>query len=253
MTTDDHTVTFDQLTELGAEAPTLVEGLPGQGLVAAIAADVVTRQLSLEHHGNVISDEFPRATSFKNGRVRDLVRVYAGADPPVMTLQSDVALPGSAFEALGRCVLEDLAPEFERAIFLAGIAAPSEEEIGDVFGVTTTDEEEARLRDVGVELVDGPGLIGGVTGALVIDCYHADVPATVLVVKANPYLPDPTAARSVIENALEPLVDFDIDTTELDEQADRIKRQMEQLAKHYRQTVETRRPKTDETELAMYQ
>ncbi|WP_336036970.1 proteasome assembly chaperone family protein [Halobacterium yunchengense] len=232
------TVTFERLTELDAEAPTLVEGLPGHGLVAAIAADLITRQLDLEHHGSVVSPDFPPVASFKDGRVRDPVRVYAGADPPVMTLQSDLALPGRAFDALGECVLEDLAAEFERAVFLAGAPAATEAELGDVFGVATTDAVEAQLRDAGVTPAAGYGLVGGITGALVSKCHRAGVPAAVLVVKANPYLPDPAAARSVIETALEPLVDFDVDTTELDEQADQIRAQMEQIARHYRQTAE---------------
>ena len=246
--------TFDRLTELEAEAPTLIEGLPGHGLVAAIAADQITRQLALEHHGNIVSAEFPLVTSFQDGRVRDLVRVYARDEPAVMTLQSDVALPGNAFEALSRCILEDLAAEFERAIFLAGAPADTEAEIGDVVGVATTEEIEIQLREADIALAEGLGLIGGITGGLVSACYHADVPAAVLVVKANPYLPDPAAARAVIENALEPLVQFDIDTTELEEQADQIRSRMEQIARHYRQLEESRQPELEERpEPSMYQ
>ncbi|QLG61857.1 proteasome assembly chaperone family protein [Halorarum salinum] len=254
MSQEPPSATFDRLTELEAEAPTLIEGLPGHGLVAAIATDMITRQLDLGHHGNVVSDDFPPVTSFQDGRVRELVRVYARDEPPVMTLQSDVALPGRAARALGRCILEDLAPEFDRAIFLAGSPAGTEEQVGDVFGVATTDAIESQLRGADIAPAEGSGLIGGITGALVSECYHADVPAAVLVVKANPYLPDPVAARSVIENALEPLVRFDIDTTELEEQADQIRTQMEQIARHYRQMAEAGRPELEEpTGPNMYQ
>ncbi|WP_049986148.1 proteasome assembly chaperone family protein [Halobellus rufus] len=235
MSQRDVSVTFERVTEFDAAKPTLIEGLPGHGLVAAIAADVITRQLDLEHHGNVISADFPPITSFKDGRVRDLVRVYAGEDPAVMTLQSDVALPGQSFRALSRCILDDLSQEFERAVFLAGAPAETEAQIGDVVGVATTDDVEAQLEDAGIELAEGLGLLGGITGALVSECNHAGVPAAVLVVKANPYLPDPAAARAVIEDALEPLVDFDIDTTELEAQADQIRSQLEQIAQHYQQ------------------
>ena len=238
MPQDRPSVTFERLTELHADGPTLIEGLPGHGLVAAIAVDQITRQLGLEHHGNIISEEFPLVASFKDGRVRDTVRVYARDDPPVMTLQSDLALPGRAFKPLSECILTDLTQELERAIFLAGAPAASKDQLGDVFGVATSDAVEEQLRAAGIELGEGVGLVGGITGALVKACYHADVPAAVLVVKANPYLPDPDAARSVIENALEPLVEFDIDTTELEEQADRIKTQMEQVAQRYQQMLE---------------
>lgn len=248
MSRENPSVTFDRLTELETEAPTLIEGLPGHGLVAAIATDMITRQLQLKHHGNVISEEFPPITSFDNGRVRDIVRVYARDEPSVMTLQSDVALPGTSFDALSQCILEDLAQEFERAIFLAGAPAETEDEIGDVYGVATSDAVEAQLREANIEPAEGPGLIGGVTGALVTACYHADVPAAVLVVRANPYLPDPAAARAVIENALKPLVHFDIDTTELEEQADQIRTRLEQIAQYYRQMPGARQPEAEEVE-----
>jgi uncharacterized protein len=248
-----HHVTFEQITDIDGGAPTLIEGLPGHGLVAAIAADMITRQLELDHHGNIVSAEFPPVTSFQEGRVRNPVRVYARSDPSVMTLQSDVALPGQAFEALSQCILEDLAKEFEQAIFLAGTPAQTEDDIGDVFGVATTDGIESRLREADIALAEGVGLIGGITGALVSACYHADVPAAVLVVKANPFLPDPAAARSVIENALEPLVHFDIDTTELEEQADQIRTQMEQIAQHYRQMTEPQPEPEEPSGPTMYQ
>jgi uncharacterized protein len=246
MSQETPAVTFDRLTELEARAPTLIEGLPGHGLVAAIAVDQITTQLQLEHHGNIVSESFPPVTSFKDGRVRDPVRVYARDDPAVMTLQSDVALPGRSLEALSQCILDDLTREFGRAIFLAGAPAESEDHIGEVFGVATTDATESQLREAGIELGEGFGLIGGITGALVTACYHADVPAAVLVVKSNPYLPDPTAAQAVIEDALEPLVEFDIDTTELEEQADEIRAQMEQIAQRYQQMLETPQQEPEE-------
>lgn len=238
MPTNESAATFEAVSELDAAGLTLVEGLPGHGLVAAIAVDQITRQLRLEHHGNIHADAFPPVTSFVDGRVQDLVRVYAGPDPPIMTLQSDIALPPNAFDALGEVVLESLAVEFDRAIFLAGAPVQRPEDVGTIIGVATTDELEADLEAADIELADGMGLIGGVTGALVNECYHAGVPAAVLIVGAHPFIPDPGAAQAVIEDALEPLVDFDIDTSELKEQADDIQERMQQIAEQYQQMTQ---------------
>ena len=252
---DDVSVTFDRLTDVATDAPTLIEGFPGFGLVAAIAVEQITTQLGLEHHGNVVSDGFPQILSYRDGHAQDVIRVYAGGDADVMTLQSDLAPPPSAFEPLSRCVREDLAPEFERAIFLAGAPARSEDEVGNVEAITTTPDLDAELRECGIDLAEGAGLVGGVTGALASDCYHTDIPAAVLIVRADPYFPDPGAARAVIENALEPLVDFDIDTTELEEQSDQIRRQMEQVAEQYRQMIEGsgQELQSETAQLSMYQ
>ncbi|OTF01771.1 proteasome assembly chaperone family protein [Halorubrum sp. SD683] len=235
---DEPQVTFDRLTDLGAESPVLIEGFPGFGLVAAIAVDQITTQLGLGHHGNIVSEEFPPVLSYRDGHAQDLVRVHADADHDVMTLESDLALPPYAFQPLSRCVHEQLADEFDRAIFLAGAPARNEAEVGNVTAVVTDERMAADVTAAGIELAPEAGLIGGVTGAIANDCYHYDVPAAVLVVRSDPYLPDPGAARSVIEDALEPLVAFDIDTSELEEQSNQIRRQMQQIAEQYRKTLE---------------
>ena len=234
----DVSVTFERLTEVGVDSPTLIEGFPGFGLVAAIAVEQITDQLDLDHHGNIVSESFPSVLSYRDGRARELVRVYSGAEHGVMTLQSDLVLPPSAFDALSESVHEDLAAEFDRAIFLAGAPARTDAEVGSVSAIATGDELAADLRDAGIEFATGDGLIGGITGALATDCYRTDVPAAVLVVRTDPYLPDPGAARSVIEDALEPLVDFDIDTAELDAQSREIRAEMEYLAEQYQQVME---------------
>lgn len=244
---------FEQFAEVAVESPTLIEGLPGLGLVASIAVDQVTSQLELSQVGAIRSEAFPPVAAFDDGRVRDAVRVYAGSDPAVMTLQSDVPIPPDAVSSLSTCVLEDLSQEFERAIFLAGAGAESEEQIGEVTGVATTDALETALTDAGIPLAEGTGAIGGVTGALVNRCYQGDVPAAVLIVRCNPRLPDPGAAQSVIETALEPLVEFDIDTGELEEQAEQIQRQKQQIAQQLQQYQQQQEEEQPRTPTSMYQ
>lgn len=235
MVTQNTSTRFEKETELTADSPTLIEGLPGLGLVASIAVDQITKQLELEQHGTIVSDDFPQVAAFNEGRVRDAVRVYARNDPAVMTLQSDVPIPPTAVESLSECVLSDVAEEFDQAVFLAGAPAESEDEIGNVVGVATTDQLETALTEAGIALAEGSGVIGGVTGALLADCYHNDVPAAVLVVRSHPYIPDPRAARAVIEDALEPLVEFDIDTQGLLEQAEEIQKQKQRIAQQLQQ------------------
>jgi len=235
MSQDAPEARFERETDIRAESPTLIEGLPGLGMVASIAVDQITSQLELNYHGNIRSDALPPVAAFDKGRVRDTIRVYAGRDPSVMTLQSDIPIPPNAIEALSGCVHQGLAEEFDRAVFLAGAPAESEEQIGEVSGIATSDETESELTDAGIELAEESGAIGGVTGGLVADCYHNDVPAAVLIVRCDPRLPDPGAARAVIENALEPLVEFDVDTSELEEQAEEIQKQKQQIARQLQQ------------------
>lgn len=253
MATSDRQASFEQYAKLQAESPTLIEGLPGHGLVASIAVDQIRKQLDLEHYDSIWSNDFPPVVTFQNGLIRDLVRVYDGADPDVMTLHSDLALPPAAFDTLAESVLTKLAPKFERGVFLAGAAAESDEQVGEVTAVATTEGMREEIASVGIDLAHEQGMVGGITGAIVKECYHADVPAGVLIVRAHPFLPDPGAARDLIENALEPLVEFDIDTTELREQADEIQQQMAQVAQQYQQMSQEGKPKEQQAVPGMYQ
>jgi uncharacterized protein len=252
MSTDD-SATFEVLTEVPSDSPTLIEGLPGIGLVAAITIDQLTRQLGLEHHGNIVSNDFPPVVTYQDGLVRDLVRVYAGSDPDVLTLQSDLALPPYSFDSLAQCVIGDLAEEYERAIFIAGVPAESESRIGEVAGVATTEPMRDELEAAGIDHAADPGIIGGVTGAIVKECYHSDIPAIVLVARAHPFLPDPGAAQRVIDDALEPLVDFDIDTTELAEQADEIQQELQHIAQQYQDMLREQQSAQDRPTHSMFQ
>lgn len=61
-------------------------------------------------------------------------------------------------------------------------------------------------------------------------CYQTEVPAMLLLVRADTNVPDPGAAKAVIETALELLVEFDMDTGPLEEEADRIQAKKAQIA-----------------------
>lgn len=235
MAAKHHTATYEPLAEVATEQPTLIEGLPGHGLVASIAVDLIRSQLELTHCANITSEAFPPVVTFEDGIVQDLVRVYGCTNPSVMTLESDMALPEQAYRPLSECLNRKLGEKIGQGVFLAGAPAENEAELGEVHGVATSEDLRERLVDAGVPVAEDLGLVGGITGALVRECYHADVPATLLVVKSHPFLPDPVAAKAVIETALEPLVDFDVDTTPLDEKADEIQTRMKQIASQYEQ------------------
>lgn len=226
---------FERRAEVSAESPTLIVGMPENGVVGSIAVDQITRQLDLELKGNIVSESFPSVTTFGEGYVRDLVRVYAGTAPPVVVPQCDVALFGDAIADLAACIVHDLAADYQRAIVLAGVPAQTEEEVGEVTCIVTDDEATRDVEAAGIPLDPSNGFLSGTSGAVVNDCYHADVPTIALVVKAHPFLPDPEAASAVIDEALEPLVDFDIDTRALKEEADDIRKQMEQVAQYFEQ------------------
>lgn len=243
---------FERSVELSAESPTLLVGMPENGVVGSIAINQITKQLDLVQKGNIVSESFPSVTTFGEGYVRDLVRVYAGTEPPIVIPQCDIALFGDAVADLAACIVHDLAADYERAIVLAGVPAQTEEEVGEVTCIVTDDAAIQEVEAAGVPLDSSNGFLSGTSGAVVNDCYHADIPTIALIVKAHPFLPDPEAAGAVIEKALEPLVDFEIDTRTLKEEADHIREQMEQVAQHFKQLQQGSEPEATDSS-SMYQ
>ncbi|PSG97772.1 ATP-grasp superfamily enzyme [Thermoplasmatales archaeon SW_10_69_26] len=233
------TCSFERTHEMDGQNPTLIEGLPGMGLVASIAADQVRRNLDLAQIGHLRSGGFPPMASFEDGLVEETMRVYGGTEPAVLTLHSSAPVPEEAVGSLADCVLKDLAHEFQQAIFLVGAPAQSEDQLGQVRGIGTNPGQRERLTEAGIDLAEHTGTIGGVTGALLQACYRAQVPAVALVTRCRPKIPDPGAARSVIENGLEPLVDFDLDTSDLEERDEEIQRRLDEVARQYQQSQTT--------------
>lgn len=248
------TCSFELVSETDAESPTLIEGLPGHGLVASIAVERISSELGLDLYGGIRSEEVPPVLSFTDGLVHDTVRVYAGTDPDVLTLHGDVMLPDAAYRPFSRCVLNDLADRIGRGIFLAAAPARTEEEHGEILGVATDDTVKDRLTEAGIDLAEGDGLVGGITGALVDECFHQEIPAALLLVRADPHVPDPEAAQRVIDQALEPLVEFTVDTDPLLEQAKQIQERKAQIAKQLETAEHQQQDRPDSMSVSgMYQ
>jgi uncharacterized protein len=61
-----------------------------------------------------------------------------------------------------------------------------------------------------------------------------------LIVESDAYFPDPAAARTVIDEGIEPLTGLDIDTDPLKESAGQIRSQKEELAKRVQDMTDER-------------
>lgn len=228
---------FNKHTHLPTDGATLIEGLPGHGMVASIAVEQIIEQLDMQHAGSVESaDHFP-IISYENGDIQDAVRVYSHSSTPVVTLVSDTAIPPDAFPELGRTLAAELSDNLSRALFLVEVPTVSSTEDAVVSAVGSTEELRTSFEDAEVTIESDEGLIIGPTGALASAFFHAGVPTAILLVKTDmdPFVPDPYGAKILIEEALEPLAEFSIDTTPLEEQAETIRGDMQNAAYQLKQ------------------
>jgi len=221
--------------EIGVDAPYLVEGLPGVGLVGKIAVDHLVSEWEMDHVASCLCEGIPDVAVYAEDTydVVPPVRVYADADRNVLALQSDVPVSPKAATGFAECVTEWFRAHYVVPIFLTGLAA-EKDGVPDLYGVGTGDGG-ARLEDCGVEPPSEAGMVSGPTGALLAEADERDLDGVGLVVQANPQFPDPEAARVLLTEGVGPLADVDVDTQSLVEQAEEIADAREKLAQRMQQ------------------
>ncbi|WP_115862841.1 proteasome assembly chaperone family protein [Halorussus litoreus] len=214
------------------DEPTLVEGLPGVGLVGKLATDHVVDQFDMTYYASIDCEGLPRISVYEEGsrEVRPPVRLYADAERDLVALQSDVPVSASTATEFADCVTEWLVDNDGTPIFLSGL--PREKEPGEIpslYGIATGSAGQ-QLDDHDVGLPPERGAVSGPTGALIHEAAARDLDAYGLVVQSDPKFPDPEAAHILIEKGISPLTDLSIETDHLVERAEDISEQKEQLA-----------------------
>jgi uncharacterized protein len=210
---------------------TLVEGLPGAGLVGKIAADHLVDSFEMAQVGAVHCDGLPDVAVYhrENPTVLSPVRLYADPDRELIVLQSDVPVSPSQARDFAGCVTAWLDSRDVTPLYLSGLPE-GKEDVPELYGVSTGGAGE-RLEAAGIAPPDQGGVISGPTGALLAHAGRASLAAVGLVVETDPQFPDPEAARKLISGGIEPLADIEVPTDALVEKAEEIRDAREQLAK----------------------
>ncbi len=227
--------------DVSLDAPTLVEGLPGVGLVGKIATDHVVDELDMSFFASVDCDGIPRVAVYgeDDRDLRPPVRLYASEDHDLVALQSDVPISRTAASDFADCVTEWVVTNDALPVYLSGLPQEDQDpgDIPALYGVSTGDAG-ARLDGLDVDPPGEDGVVGGPTGALLNRAVEGDVDAIGLVVESNAQFPDPAAARQLILNGIDPLADIDVGTDALVDQAENIREQREQFAQRMQQAEE---------------
>lgn len=233
------------------DAPTMVEGLPGVGLVGKIAADHLVDTLEMDHYANVHCTGFPQVAVYREGE-RDLlppVRLYADAERDLLVLQSDVPVSPSAAREFADCLGGWLADNGVFPIYLSGIGREKSEAAPAMYGIGVGEGGE-RLDAAGIAQPSEAGLVSGPTGALLNHAVQHGRSTAGLVVESDPRFPDPEAARVVIKDGIEPLTGIAVETDDLVDRAEEIRSAKERLAKRMQEASDE---STQARPLGMYQ
>jgi len=220
------------------DSPVLIEGFPGVGLVGKMAIDHLIDVFEMDQYANIHCASIPPVATYRNEthELATPVRLYVDVDRDLLALQSDVPIsPDGAIE-FGNCVADwfdemDLLP-----VYLSGLARQVEQKPA-LYGVASGGASD-RLVEAGIDTPAGMGLISGPTGALLAHALEHGTSAIGLIVESNPQLPDPVAARTVIEEGIEPIAGISVPTEELSTRAKEIEKARAQLIQRMQQATD---------------
>ena len=218
--------------DISLDRPTLVEGLPGVGLVGKLATDHLVDTFEMSYYASIDCDGLPRLAVYEDDR-RDLrppVRLYADESRDLVALQSDVPVSASAASEFAACVTDWVDDREATPVYMSGL--PEEKDAGEIptlYGVATGDAGD-RLDEHDVETPRERGAVSGPTGALLYEAEARGLDALGFIVESDPQFPDPEAARILIEHGVAPLTGVEVSTDDLVERAEEISDQKEQLA-----------------------
>jgi uncharacterized protein len=241
----------DVVTSVELDSPTMVEGLPGVGLVGKIAADHLVETFGMTHYANVHCSGIPPVAVYQEGDNELLppVRLYADADRNLLVLQSDVPVSPAAAREFADCLGDWFDSGAIFPLYLSGIGREKSDAPPAMYGVGVGDGR-TRLADVDIPVPSETGLISGPTGALLNDAVEDGQHAVGLVVESDPRFPDPEAARVLITKGIEPLAGIEVSTEDLVDRAEEIRDAKERLAKRMQEASDE---STQARPLGMYQ
>jgi uncharacterized protein len=218
--------------------PTLVEGLPGVGLVGKIAADHLVEQFGMTHYGSLYCDGIPRVAVYgKDAAVKAPVRLYADEARDLVVLQSDIPISPSQAVEFSSCLTGWIAEHEATPIFLSGLPTKKDADEPALYGVSTGDGASL-LEVANISLPSEGGVISGPTGALINRATELNITGVSLIVESDKQFPDPEAARILLLRGIEPIADIDVDTDDLVARAEEIRTAKEQFAKRMQESDE---------------
>jgi len=233
-----------EVTKIELKNPVLVEGLPGLGMVGRIAIRYLAKQLKAKKLANLYSPHFPYYVLVnKKGSVRLLRGEFyfwkneAGENDLIFFTGDSQAQTIEGQYDIVNCILDFAERNNVKVVVTIGGYRKEVEETPKVVAASTSPEllnkalqAKAMASPAGNPIVGAAGLLLGLARFRKID-------AVCLLGETRGYLPDPKAAKSVLE-VLQRMLKVKIDLSGLDEEIEKSKEIVERMKE-----IEERREK----------
>jgi uncharacterized protein (TIGR00162 family) len=237
-----------QFTEIQPNNPVLIEGLPGLGLVGKIALRYMIKQLKAKKIAYLYSPHFPYFVLVnKKGDVRLLRGVFYyhknpnGNDLILFTGDSQSQTIEGQYEIADQILAFSEKNSIKTIATIGGYRMEPKEK-PKVFIAATTQELLDRAIQAGATLSTSGSPIVGTAGLILGLAKFKKISAICLLGETRGYLPDPLAAKSVLE-VLKSTFNFDLDLAGLNEEIARA----ETMVTRLQQIEEKRAVQAEET------
>lgn len=240
--------------EVKLKNPILIEGFPGLGMVGRIATSYLAKKLNAQKFALLYSPHFPYYVIVNNkGSVRLLRGVFSfwkntsgGNDIIFLTGDSQAQTIEGQYE-IANCILSFAQKHDVKLVITVGGYRKETEETPKVVAAATDRQvlERAVKADAIISPAGNP--IVGTAGLLIGLARFRKMDALCLLSETRGYLPDPKAAKSILQ-VLQKLLNLNVDMSDLEkeiEKSEKIVEKMRQIEKRRQMHMEKMR-KTEE-------
>lgn len=210
--------------ELDVENPIFIEGLAGIGHIGRNVVSYIAEHTEAEKVGEIYSHHFPPFAMVTDEKTVETIRntLYQlerddKQDIVLLEGNAQASTPEGHHEVAERVMdlVEDV--EASKIVTVGGYGQGEVVEDPQVFGVTTSEEDQDSYRDIGVTFEHDVGQIVGVSGLLLgIGEERGFEGVCVLGETPGFLLSDPKSTEEVLK-VVEQIIDVEIDYSELDE------------------------------------
>jgi uncharacterized protein len=212
--------------------PLVMLGFAGAGLVGGIAITHIVDTLKMKEIAHVRSKYLPPAAVFMDGKLRPPFRIFSGQDGKLCAVVSETPLRSEGVYHIASALL-DWAEEnhAKEIVVLEGVAVRGIPKEHPSFCVAEP-EKIKECKKKGIKMMSR-GVIGGIAGSILNECLTRKITGVAFLTPAIAFAPDPEGAVALIE-AINKVYGLEVDTKELLEKAEEIKKKLKELADRHR-------------------
>ncbi len=251
--------TISDFDKLQNSQSVLIAGFPGPGLVGSISTSYIIDKLNMRQIACVESQYISPGVIFIDGKLRHPFRLYANEAGNVCVLVCEAPLMINGIHSVLDTVMDwAIKNTIQEVLVLDGVPVqgiPRSDRHTTILQSTEMEnnitKDKSNEKEGNISISDNKGhiqsnfnnsaieeslkkyttFIGGIAGGLLSACLSNQIPCAAILVPSSSGIPDPEGAALLIEsyNSIIKDENLKIDTTQLKEQGQILKRQLEQI------------------------